>query len=369
MAMLISVALRSVVVGLVAVLLALGTSRTGAAAGPVAAPGYDLTTFATGGRSFNPDSVTSGGGHIFVGYQNATPPDGSAGTSTIVQYGMDAKVTRTWTVAGKNDGLRLDRFTGKLWATRNEDANPALTIIDPKTGNKTDYSFPAPTPHGGGYDDIAFTRQGTFIVASNPTTAGAHVPAVQRVTGLAGGVVGLEPILYDDSTAIDRSSGKTTNLALSDPDSLWITSGGNLALTAQADRQVIFIKHPGSQSQRNEVVSVKAAGAAEELDDSAAVKSRQGFLLVVDHDTNTIYKLTMDGGFHSGQTYSEAPKGSPVGGVVGTLDTRTGNLSPVVTGFINPTGLLFVATGEPSGDDQGDSGDGGDQNNQQGGND
>ncbi|MBJ7602024.1 MAG: hypothetical protein JF888_02310 [Candidatus Dormibacteraeota bacterium] len=365
--MLISVAIRSVVVGVVVVLLALGTSRTGAAAGPMPAPGYDLTTFATGGRSFNPDSVTSGGGHIFVGYQNATPPDGSAGTSTIVEYGMDAKVARSWTVAGKNDGLRLDPFTGKLWATRNEDANPALTIIDPKTGNKTDYSFPAP-PHGGGYDDIAFTRQGTFIVASNPATPGAHLPAVQRVTSLAGGVVGLEPILYDDSAAIDRSSGKTTKLALSDPDSLWITSGGSLALTAQADRQVIFIKHPGSQSQRNEVVNVTTAGAAEELDDSAAVKSRQGFLLVVDHDTNTIYKLTKDGGFHSGPTYSQAPKGSPVAGVVGTFDTRTGKLSPVATGFVNPTGLLFVATGEPSGDDQGDNG-GGDHNNQQGGND
>jgi len=359
----VSVALRSGAVAVVAGLLAAGTVSAGAAAGPVAGPGYHLTKFAAGSGYFNPDSVTSGRGHIFIGFQNATPPDGSAGTSTIVQYGMDGKVIRSWAVPGKNDGLRLNPFTGKLWATRNEDANPALTIIDPETGAQQQYSFPPP-PHGGGYDDIAFTRQGTFIVASNPTNPGTHVPAVQRVTSLSGGVVGLEPLLYDDSSATDRVSGQTTKLALSDPDSLWITPSGELALTAQADRQMVFIEHPGRPSQRNEVLNIKAGGNPEELDDSAAATSREGFLLVADHDANTIYKLTKDGGFHRGQAYSQAPKGSPLAGVVGTLDVRSGNLSPVVTGFVNPTGLLFVPTGEnEGGDDQSDQG-GNDQGNQ-----
>jgi hypothetical protein len=212
------VALRSGAVAVVAGLLAAGTVSAGAAAGPVAGPGYHLTMFAAGSGYFNPDSVTSGRGHIFIGFQNATPPDGSAGTSTIVQYGMDGKVIR--------------------------------------------------------------------------------------------------------------------------------------------------IEHPGRPSQRNEVLNIKAGGNPEELDDSAAATSREGFLLVADHDANTIYKLTKDGGFHRGQAYSQAPKGSPLAGVVVTLDVRSGNLSPVVTGFVNPTGLLFLPTGEnEGGDDQSHQG-GNDQGNQ-----
>lgn len=346
--MLISLALRSVGIGMLAVLLTMGSSPARGAAGPVVAAGYHLTPFAVGNGYSHPDSVTSGRSHIYVGYQNAAAADGSAGTSTIVQYGLDGLVSRSWTVAGKNDGLRLNPFTGKLWATRNEDANPALTIIDPETGVQSNYTFPPPR-HGGGYDDLAFTREGAFLVASNPTNAGAHVPAVLKVTSLpvGGGIVGLDPILYDDSTATDRTSGQGTKLALGDPDSLWITFGGDLALTAQADRQMIFIADPGLPAQRTEVVNITAAGAPEELDDSAAVRSREGFLLVVDHDTNTTYKLTKDGGFDRGQSYSQAPKGSPVAGVVGTFDPRTGNLSPVVTGLVSPTGLLFVAADEP----------------------
>jgi hypothetical protein len=328
----------------------------GAVSAPTTAAGYHLSPFISGvGTAFNPDSVTAGRGFIYIGYQNAAPSDGSSNlSSTIVQYRMDGSRKRTWTVLGKNDGLRLNPYTGKLWATRNEDDKPGLTIIDPATGAQTDYSI---TPsHGGGYDDLAFTRSGTFIVASAPTNAGAHVPAIQRVTSLAGGVANLGTVLYDDSTATDRATGKTVTLALSDPDSLWLTAKGELALTSQADRQVVFIKHPGQASQTNEVVGVSAAGAPEELDDSAVATSRDGFLLVVDHDANMTYKLTRSGGFSPRTAYTEAPKGSPLGGIVGTFNTRTGVANPVAAGFANPTGLLFVATEEGDSGDQGDQG-------------
>jgi len=329
-----------------------------ATAAPTVTPGNQLSTFSQGTAAhFNPDSVTSGRGFVYIGYQNATPSDGSSNlSSTIVQYRMNGTLVRTWSVLGKNDGLRLNPFTGKLWATRNEDDKPGLTVIDPVTGAQADYTI---TPsHGGGYDDLAFTHQGTFVVASAPTLTGAHVPAIQRITSLAGGVAHLETVLFDDSTAVDRTTGKTVTLALSDPDSLWITTKRELALTAQADRQVIFIKNPGRPAQTNQVVNVTAAGAPDELDDSAVATSREGFFLVVDHDTNTTYKLTKAGGFTRGQAYTQAPKGSPLAGIVGTFNTHTGTVSPVVSGFGNPTGLLFVPTDEGDSDHQG--GDGGD---------
>jgi hypothetical protein len=356
---------------LIAVALAVGGAMLAAplaAAAPAVTPGYRVSTFSQGTAAhFNPDSVASGRGFIYIGYQNATPSDGSSNlSSTIVQYRMDGTATRSWSVLGKNDGLRLNPFTGKLWATRNEDDKPGLTVIDPVGGSQTDYAI---TPsHGGGYDDLAFTRQGTFVVASAPTLAGAHVPAIQRITSLAGGVASLETVLFDDSTAVDRTTGKTVTLALSDPDSLWITAQGELALTSQADRQVIFIKNPGRPSQANQVVNVTAAGAPDELDDSAVATSREGFLLVVDHDTNTTYKLTKAGGFTRGQAYTQAPKGSPLAGIVGTFNTHTGVVTPVASGFGSPTGMIFVPVGESDsdhqdgqgGDGQGDSGDSGD---------
>jgi hypothetical protein len=330
-----------------------------AAASPAVMPGYQVATFIQGNAAhFNPDSVTSGRGFIYIGYQNATPSDGSSNlASAIVQYRMDGTATRSWSVLGKNDGLRLNPFTGKLWATRNEDDKPGLRVIDPVTGAQADYMI---TPsHGGGYDDLAFTRQGTFVVASAPTIAGAHAPAIQRITSLAGGVASLQTVLFDDSTAVDRTTGKTVTLALSDPDSLWITAKGELALTSQADRQVVFIKNPGRPSQTNEVVNVTAGGAPDELDDSATATSREGFLLVVDHDTNTTYKLTKVGGFTRGQAYTQAPKGSPLAGIVGTFDTQTGTVTPVASGFASPTGMIFVATDEVDSDHQdGEGGDG-----------
>ena len=121
---------------------------------------------------------------------------------------------------------------------------------------------------------------------------------------------------------------------------------------------MVFIKNPGRPSQTNEVVNVTAAGAPEELDDSAVATSREGFFLVVDHDTNTTYKLTKAGGFTRGQAYTQAPKGSPLAGIVGTFNTHTGTVSPVASGFVNPTGMIYVPTDESDSDDQG--GDGGD---------
>src|ERR1700687_4651560 len=77
-------------------------------------------------------------------------PDGKS--STIVEYSLDGKVQRTFSVPGHNDGLGI---VGEddLWSLQNEDANPNLVVIDLPSGHQKKYTF-APTAHGGGYDDI-----------------------------------------------------------------------------------------------------------------------------------------------------------------------------------------------------------------------
>ena len=139
-------------------------------AGPVAKPPYTVSVFAGPPAGLtNPDSITTANGNIYVVYANATNPDGTGGFSTIVEYSPTGKTLRSFDVTGKADGLKYNPFDHKLWALRNEDANPALTLIDPKSGLKTDYTYAQlPPAHGGGYDDVVFMQGETFISASNP---------------------------------------------------------------------------------------------------------------------------------------------------------------------------------------------------------
>src|ERR1700730_5326721 len=132
--------------------------------GPAAKAPYSVSVFAgkPAGLS-NPDSITTANGNIFVLYANATQADGTGGFSTIVEYSPTGVILHTFDVIGKSDGLKYNPFDHKLWALRNEDSNPALTLIDPKTGLKTDYTYAQLPPlHGGGYDDVVFMQGETF---------------------------------------------------------------------------------------------------------------------------------------------------------------------------------------------------------------
>src|SRR6202163_3613935 len=107
----------------------------------VAAP-YTVSVFATSipGVDFAPDSIAVWNGNVFVGYGDGAAPDGSDGkSSTIVEYRANGDVVRTYTVPGHNDGLRVNPKTKKLWAMQNEDGNPNIVIINPRTGTQTLY--------------------------------------------------------------------------------------------------------------------------------------------------------------------------------------------------------------------------------------
>ena len=50
-----------------------------------------------------------------------------------MQYDKAGKIEYSYSLPGSVDGLKLNPVTGELWALQNQDGNPTLTLIDPKT--------------------------------------------------------------------------------------------------------------------------------------------------------------------------------------------------------------------------------------------
>jgi hypothetical protein len=317
------------------------TARPASATGPSAQPPYSLSVFAKSANGYSqPDSIVQWRDSIFVGFQNHVAKDGTDGkSSAIVQYSLDGKVRRTFTVPGHNDGLRI---VGEddLWCLQNEDANPNLVIIDLESGKQKSYTF-ATTVHGGGYDDIVVKGEKVFISVSNPNLNGAGInvfPAVDRAT-LHGDMVDVEPVLGGDSNAVDVPTGQTVALNLTDPDSMTIDPRGNIVLTDQQDSELVFIAHPGANDQQVGRINITSGGVPTTVDDTAFAPDGPTFLLVSDVAGDTIYRLDRPVfGFEPGTAYSA----SDTVGIVGVLDLDNGVLTPIATGFGSARGMTFV---------------------------
>lgn len=326
-------------------LMAMNTSaspNSGNASGVVGISGYNISVFAKGTSAYShPDAIVASGKYIYVGYQNVTAKDGSDNkSSTIVQYDRDGEAFKTFSFKGHCDGLRVDPATGLLWVTSNEDGNPNLATINPKTGIVTYYKLPA-TPHGGGYDDLAFANGQAFMAASNPTlnSAGINVfPAVVSVK-LSGGNAILTPVLMGNATSLDTTTNKNVTLNLTDPDSMTIDDKGNVVLVDQADSVLVTLHNAGTSKQ-----TVTSIPVGTQLDDTVWATSKEATLFIVDGPKNVIYsmKVANDKDFVPGTVYTEAPKDSGVASFVGTIDVTTGIVTPILVGFGSPTGLLFV---------------------------
>lgn len=322
---------------------------------PVATPPYSITVFAENPAGIKqPDSIVRWNDRIIVGFQNGVAKDGTDGkSSTIVEFSLAGKVKRMFQVKGHNDGLRIVG-DDDLWALQNEDANPNLVVIELRTGKSKVYQF-APTPHGGGYDDMVVKDGKVFITASNPNldAMGNNVfPALVRAS-LSGDNVLLEPVLNGDASATDIPTGNSVTLNLTDPDSMTIDPRGNIVLDSQADSELVFIRHPLTDEQtvgRLNITSTATGpgGATITLDDTAFAPHPKAFLLVTDVSVGVIYRI--DGGtfgFEPGVAYSA----SDTLGLVGTLNLDSGVVTPIVTGFGSARGLLFVTPEGDRGDD------------------
>jgi hypothetical protein len=122
-----------------------------------------------------------------------------------VEYSPTGKPLHQFSVLGKSDGLKYDPFDHKLWALRNEDSDPALTLIDPKTQIQTDYTYAAAPAHGGGYDDVVFLNGDIFISASNPTVDAAGQNNFSSIVKahLSGHKVFVTPVLEGNTPLFD----------------------------------------------------------------------------------------------------------------------------------------------------------------------
>jgi hypothetical protein len=325
-------------------LAAIRPART-IAAGPVASTPYKISVFATSvpGQYTKPDSIAVTGGHVFIGYGNNVETDGSSGSSTIVEYTMDGHLVKTFSVPGHNDGLRVNPETGQLWALQNEDANPSLTIIDPEDGTQRKFTF-GPTPHGGGYDDMAFRDGQVFISASNPAHDPNTAPAIVKAR-IMGSSVSVSPVLAGNATATNVTTGLPVTLNLQDPDSMIFDPFGDLVLDSQADSELIIVEHAGSENQKVfrlglTLAEAPAGSAPPQVDDTIFATAPHGVILVTDRDGETVYTITRPS-FGPCSAYTAAPT------LVGKLDFDTGIITPVITGLVSAHGMAFIPSAEP----------------------
>jgi len=298
----------------------------------VAVPGYEVSLFTSAPLGLkNPDSVAVDGNRVFIDYQNVTSKTGGDGKfSTVVEYNFGGQELHRWNVSGHSDGMRIDPATHLVWTTSNEDGNPTFGLIDPKADTVTPYTFPSPTPHGGGYDDLYFLGGKAFVAASNPQNNPNLAPAVDRITLNPDHTISLTPILMS-----------TADLNLQDPDSLSTDGNGDLVLIDQGDSLIVTIANPGASNQ-----SVSTLTVGTQLDDTV-YPNGSGRLLVVDAGGNT-YWIARDSTFPTGSIYTEAPNDSGVTNFVGTVDP-SGLITPFAVGFTKATGMVFVPATE--GDD------------------
>lgn len=323
--------------------LLLGLGMSAAASSAVAsitvAPGYALSVFAGPlAGSSAPDSIATVGGDVFIGYGNGGAPDGSGGAmSTIAEYTTTGSFVGSIAVTGHNDGLRYNAATGQLWSIQNEDGNPNLVLIDPNTlSQSTPLSFSS-TPHGGGYDDVAFGPNGTYISASNPQLNPNTAPAIVSAT-ISGGVVNVTGALAGNATATVVNGGGVTTLNLQDPDSLIFAPSGALVLDSQSDQQLVCVNGIGTTSQAVSVLNLPST-----VDDTVFAAGGRQRLLFADTAAGIVYALT--GAFAGGQALSAAD----TLGQIEALNQSTGAFSPLVTGLQSPHGeALTAALPEPA---------------------
>ena len=314
-------------------------AATGAAVANVTvAPGYTLSVFAGPlAGSSAPDSIAVAGGDVFVGYGNGGNPDGSGGAmSTVAEYSSKGAFVGSITITGHNDGLRYNAGSGQLWAIQNEDGNPNLVLINPTTlSPSTPMSFSS-TPHGGGYDDVAFGPNGTYISASNPQSNPNTAPAIVSAS-IGGGMVNVAGALNGDATATVINGGGTTKLNLQDPDSMTFNRSGVLVLNSQADQKLVYVNGIGGLTQAVSVLNLPST-----VDDTAFGGGGQQTLLFTDRGSGLVYALT--GAFGFNQAISAADTLNEIVSV----NQTTGAFTPLVTGLNGPHGEVFTVLASPA---------------------
>ncbi len=316
-----------------------------------------VSVFASGnGTLSKPDDISALNGNIYAAWQNGVGPNGepaSGGgtTSDLVEYNTSGTILNQWALTGKIDGFTADTQSGEIVVTVNEDGNSSLYTVNPTAlpnQQVTHFAYNLnPLAHGGGTDSVAVISGQIFVSASAPTVATG--PAVYQVTLHAPTAV-VQPVFFDNSPAViantnSPNQGKTTTLALTDPDSSEVVPasasrfGGQLVLDSQGDQRQVYASNPGGNAPHLSVLAL-----SQSVDDSVWATSATGVLYATDGSDDEIFAL--HGTFTPGTVYtsvtpSDANKPVNTPGYLGILNVNDGNITPVVT-TIRPQGLLFV---------------------------
>jgi hypothetical protein len=315
-----------------------------------------------------PDDISTLDGRLYVGFQNATGPQGEPSTdgnldSTIVEFTLYGHEVRQWDVPGHADGVTANPLTGKVIVTVNEDANSSLFTISARTGHLTHYAYNKPLPHKGGTDAISIYHGQIYISASATGTTGTapeNAPAVY--------VVSLNPwtkiatvrgLFNDNSTAKAVNglhAGTNVTLALTDPDSNEVVPhaspkfGGDFMLDSQGDQELIFDQPHGWGG----APSLSVLAITRSVDDTSWATSHSGALYITDATADTVDQVT--GWFPIGTAYSSvtpcdqnnAPATCPGPGFppnyLATVNLKTGALTKVALSgaALQPKGQIFV---------------------------
>jgi hypothetical protein len=340
--------------------------------------------FAPAGSAINqseplsdPDDITRLGDDLFVGFQNGVGPQGQASSdgnldSTVVELTLTGHPVAQWDVLGKTDGVTADPETGTVLATVDEDLNSALYVIDPGAPQSTAVTRYAyndnPLPHNGGTDAISIYHGAIFISASAPGTVGptapqASYPAVYSVTLNPGTkVAAVAPVFFDEATATvanvgSPQFGKTTQLALIDPDSNEVVPhhgprfAGDFMLTSQGDMEQIYL-NPSAASTSP---TLSVLSLSQSVDDTAWPTDPSGSLYSTDSTNDAVDVVT--GPFSDVQPLvvatpcgaNDAPSSCPApnfpANFLAALNPWTGQVSSVsIAGapYVPQGGLVFV---------------------------
>jgi hypothetical protein len=328
-----------------------------------------------------PDDITWLDGNVFVTFQNGVPSTGPGPTgpqnSTIVEFDRSGHQVATWSLRGRCDGLTADPARDQVLATVNEDANSYFATISPQNPPPATYTYqPSPEEAGnGGTDSITIGPGGAIYIAhSNPSPTSPDTAALYEAN-LVGSTAQLTPVFEVDSTATDIVTGKSVQLALTDPDSnRYIPRddpvfGGSILQDSQGDGQIVIVDHPGTAQQALRLLPLSNAenpGLQPTIDDMVEVTG-PGTLYVVDQGADTIQTIDTST-FTPGTIVIAQPNDSGNVGQLGVLNPTTGAITHFSNTFNSPKGLLFIprnhGQNDQGQDDQGqdDQGQGGQGN-------
>ena len=323
--------------------------------GPATLPSTTFVSAPPAGASQPDDltlSTTPGLDHgqpvIWTEYQNGIQPNGTARSpggatqSDVVGYDLSTgAVVQSVKVTGHVDGMTFDTETGGLIATSNEDDFSTFNLINPASGAVTTYQYsPNPAVSGnGGTDSIAIWQGEIFVTHSNPndtSQATEYLVTLNNSTMTAD----LAPVFYDNSNATNALTGATVKLALTDPDTNFVT-GNELVTVSQGDGVLIFDSNLGPSPQLTLLpLTDNKAGNMPPVDGFTVATSDQGTLYVVDAAKGTITALGTTG-WPTGTVFVGEPSdnGNPL---VGVLNLSTGVITPFGNTFTNPKDILFV---------------------------